>query len=380
MQSWPRRLLKVTAVRLLLLTLALCLIAADSSGVTLIQIQGSPFMALPSADGSLLFASVETPGRKPNEIEEFKRDGAAFTLVQSWQIDGQPLGLALTPDGSALLIADGDAYGIMALPPGAAPRKNDITLLHAGANAGVIEAAVTRDGDYAFFSSERREAVDLVRITHAENQKPGLVFLRSISVDRDPVGLALSPDGRYLYVTSEAGNGAPDCGANAAGTLSVIDVASAEQGSARVAAATGAGCEPVRVAVSPDGKVVWVTVRAENQLTAFDAAKLLSHQRDALIGTMTVGDNPVGLAVAGLGKFVLVANSRRFDQDSTASTVTIVDPQGFVSGGNVITRTIRAGSFPREITESKQNDMIYVTNYNSDTIEAIPESLLAVTN
>ena len=103
-------------------------------------------------------------------------------------------------------------------------------------------------------------------------------YVGAIPLGQAVVGSALSPDGRYLYVTSElAGKDAAVGRIEPDGTLSVINVASAEHNPARAKLATvPAQHEPVRVAVSPDGSVVWVTARASDHLLAFSAAKLLT--------------------------------------------------------------------------------------------------------
>ena len=74
-----------------------------------------------------------------------------------------------------------------------------------------------------------------------------------------------------------------------------------------------AGCGPVRVIVSRDNRVVWVTARESNALLAFDASKLISDQGAALFTSIQVGTSPVGLVfVRADERLVLTANSNRF--------------------------------------------------------------------
>jgi len=115
-------------------------------------------------------------------------------------------------------------------------------------------------------------------------------YVGSISLGDAVVGQALSPDGRWLYVTSElAGSlravlrhGGPGALKKTPGTLSVISVAKAEAGERQAVAATvHAGCQPARVAVAPGGATVWVTARASDDLLAFSASQLISHPAHA---------------------------------------------------------------------------------------------------
>jgi len=50
-----------------------------------------------------------------------------------------------------------------------------------------------------------------------------------------------------------------------------------------------AGCQPVRVAVSPDGRTVWVTALQSDALLGFSAAGLLGDPSRALQAVVRVG-------------------------------------------------------------------------------------------
>jgi len=53
-----------------------------------------------------------------------------------------------------------------------------------------------------------------------------------------------------------------------------------------------AGCNPVRVIVTPDGKTAWVTVRESDALLAFDTAKMLSDPKHSLVARWTSAPTP----------------------------------------------------------------------------------------
>jgi DNA-binding beta-propeller fold protein YncE len=368
MNSTARARLRCAAT----LLLAIYLPAAGASGVTFLDVSGSPFMALPSADGSTLFVTVQTPGNQPNELAVFQRIGPHFTNARNIRLDGAPAGLALTPDGKTLVIADGDRYAVLATGSITASVPA-VSYLGAGEDSGVVEAVTSPDGNYAFFSNETRSAIDVVRL------RPQLSLVGSIGVERGPVGLALSPDGHYLYATSEvSSNGIGACNGRPEGRLSAIDAVQAETDPRRALIASAvAGCEPVRVAGSPDGHVLWVTVRGANRLAAFDAEKLRTDPSKALIASLEVGEAPVGLLASTDGNYVVVANSNRFNPNATSSTLTVFDPKAFLSGAPVETLTLDTGAFPREITESPINREIYVTNFAGGRVEVVPTAMLS---
>ena len=143
----------------------------------------------------------------------------------------------------------------------------------------------------------------------------------SIPAEPGPVGLAFSPDSRWLYSTSEA-----SAARGQIGTLTVISVPTAESDpAASVVSRVAAGCNPVRVISSTDGRVVWVAARANNSLLAFSAARLRTDPAHALLADVRVGELPVGLALVRNGTRVVVADSSRFTDAGASASLAVVD-------------------------------------------------------
>ena len=134
-------------------------------------------------------------------------------------------------------------------------------------------------------------AIEVFEVNRASNGTVSSTFVGYTELGYAVVGTALSSDGSKLYVASEAAT------INSTqGTLSVLDVAAMKIDPPKaLPASVDAGCSPVRVAISPDGKHVWLNARESNNLLAFDAAKLVSNSSDALLASVQVGTSPVGL-------------------------------------------------------------------------------------
>src|SRR5262249_17448855 len=129
------------------------------------------------------------------------------------------------------------------------------------------------------------------------------------------IALVFSPDERLLYITVEVvpyAYGWPEkcepegraAGAKRPqGALYIVDVGKAEtQPEKSVIGIVGAGCSPVRAAISPGGDMLYVTARNSNAMLAFDTAKLRADPQHALVGAVPVGAAPVPLIVADKGK------------------------------------------------------------------------------
>jgi DNA-binding beta-propeller fold protein YncE len=281
------------------------------------------------------------------------------------------LGMAVTPDRRYLLIADG-AEGAMVVSvhrAEAGARHAVLGTLGGLAGGGAIEVAVSRDGRYAFVSLEDSSQIAVYSLAAAIAGHFGKSsYVGAIPTGTAPVGLAVSPNGRWLYSTSEVASGRN----RGQGSLSVISVAAAEQHPAHAVIATvDAGCSPVRVVVSSDGNQVWVTARESDDLLAFSAAELRARASDPELAAVRVGEAPVGLALVDGGSRVVVADSNRFGANGATSALTIVSTAAALAHRTAIIGTVKAEQFPRDVTVEPAGTVLLVSNFGSGTLEAV---------
>jgi DNA-binding beta-propeller fold protein YncE len=346
----------------------------------MIPMAGPPFGVVASSDGRWAFVAELAAGGS-SRVAVFSTTNAVPRLVRTIAVPALALGDALTESGRYLLVADGN-FGATVVSVERAETGSPNAVLgtleraaprNVGARArlggGAIEVASSADGRYAFVSVEYGDVVAVYDLQAAiADHFARSSYVGSVPLGQAVVGSAVSPDGRWLYVTSELGAGERKL--TSPGTLSVISIARAERDPARsVVATVPAGCQPVRVVVSRDGRTVWVTARASDAVLAFSAAKLLATPALALSAAVRVGEAPVGLALVRGGNRIVVADSNRFGAQGAKSALTVVNVAAALAGRPAILGTIPAGSFPREM--SPDGRMLLVGNFASNQLEDV---------
>ena len=346
-------------------------------------VPGPPFGVVTTPDGRYAFVDL-IRGR----VLVYAVSGFVPRLIRSVSVPGEAVGSSLTRDGRLLLIADGQGATVVSVAraehgtPGAVLGTLSPAPGAPLQAAGAIETASSVDGRFVFVSLEYGAPGGAIAVydlgSDAAPHFGPRDYVGAITLGGAVVGSALSPDGRDLYVTSEiARPSSLNASRMSEGTLSVISVAAAEHGPTHAVLATvPALYQPVRVALSPDGSVVWVTARASDRLLAFSAGKLLSDPRRALLATVKVGTAPVGVAVYDNGARVIVADSDRFNASAANAALTIVDARAALAHRPAVIATVRSGMFPRELAVERDGAVALVSNFASDQLEAVDLSRL----
>jgi len=385
--------------RLLLPALSRCN-APAASPVTYVQLPGHPFKTVATNDDCWLFVALTTSNpRSPNGVALLQRANGQITYKRTFAVEGEPTGMVMTHDGKLLIVADGD-YVVFMDVNRMITGKGDPMLgyISDGEFPGSVYVNVTADDRFLFVSEENIETITVINLqkARAEGFKASAI-VGKIPVGIAPIALTFSPDGRWLYTTSqlapksynwpieckpEGADPATATPRNPKGAIIVVDVARAETDPANaIVARVPAGCSPVRLAISPDGARVYVTARNSNALLAFDTSRMKTDAANALVGTVPVGSSPVGVAVVNDGKQVIVTNSNRFARDQTArQTMTAIDAAKVATGQSAVLGSIPAGIFPREFGQSTDGRTLFVANYLSSELEIIDLNRLPVEN
>jgi YVTN family beta-propeller protein len=361
--------------------------------VTFVDVPGSPFQALPSADGCWIFVSMPGgPARGQAKIGVLRRAAGKVTVERTMPIQGNPTGMVLTHDGRTLIVADGPRLAFVDVDKLVKTRRDAVLgyLDEPAPNGrlGRIYANVTHDDKTLFVADENAQTisvVDLEKIRSSHFHASSIVG--KIPTGMLPIALAFSPDEKLLYTTSQwapaplnwpaeckrEGAATDTTSVNPQGAILIVDVERARTDPAHsLIGAVPAGCSAVRLVLSPSGDRAYVTARNSNALLVFDTSKLRSDPGHARIASIPVGTAPVGIAVVDSGRKVIVTNSNRFAGSSNDhQTLTVVDATKVESGAGAIVGSLPAGAFPREMRVTSDGTTLIVTNFASNSVEII---------
>jgi YVTN family beta-propeller protein len=283
--------------------------------VASVPVGRAPTLLAISPDGSVVYAA--SVGQLAAILTE--TNGVAATT----RIDPYTTGIAVTPDGSRLLLVAASSSRLTVLPVGSLNEASSIALPQPGLYPGGFgRIAVSADARRAWVVNEDRwiGIVDLATGT-----------AQSMTLDMEPNDVAFSRDGRTAYVAG--------CKLYCTtGTIEAIDVVSQV-----VMATMSVGPGSYRFALSPDGRRGYTTNLGGPSLSVVDLAAR------AVRATLPVGIEPTGLAVSADGARVYVTSNR-------TGSLTIVG-----GDGRAVLATVGVPGSPRDVVLSPDGRRAYVS-------------------
>ncbi|MFH1924293.1 MAG: multiheme c-type cytochrome, partial [Planctomycetota bacterium] len=209
--------------------------------------------------------------------------------------------------------------------------------------AGLRE--VTRETCLACHENAHQKPFDyeeaIAKIAHPNEPPEVIVGPRY----KTPLNMALSPNGRDLYVTCEASH-----------TVIVVDAVAR-----RKVAEIPTGGHPTEVAFSPDGTRAYVTNRLDDSVSVIHVAAR------KVLQTIPVGDEPHGVLTDGGGKHLYVLNT-------SAGSISVIDTESMKE-----VKRLAASRSPWSLALSPDGSRIAVTNSLSRFVEFRTPSVSEVT-
>jgi YVTN family beta-propeller protein len=185
-----------------------------------------------------------------------------------------------------------------------------------------------------------------------------------ITVGLAPAGLAITPNGAFVYVINYV-DGNPGTG-----TISIIETSS----NTVVGTITGFS-GPFQIAITPDGNYAYVTNFGSNNFSPVGTTMMVVNLKTNTIKTtIGLGTQPAGVAIAPNGRFVYVSNYNTLylgpnytDLTPGVGTINIID----VHTNKVLPQAFVVGSSPANIAISPNGQRGYVSNYSSNTVSVL---------
>ena len=194
---------------------------------------------------------------------------------------------------------------------------------------------------YLFSGNAGTEDVAVMDLERALKGEPVVEIAPRIPVQSGPFGIAASPNGKLIAVTSRESNLEDDVEGN---TISIIDVDLARKGkpgaeAARVQVGTDdpkALGRPFAVAWTPDGKYIVVANFRTNNVSIVDAEMAIAKKAGAEVAriALTRPDNeparPKGVAITADGHYAVVAggnNTIKASATNLTGTAFVIDLQ-----------------------------------------------------
>jgi DNA-binding beta-propeller fold protein YncE len=223
---------------------------------------------------------------------------------------------------------------------------------------------VTADGRWAFVSLPGNGTVGAYRI--GGSALPSLV--RQVYTGQQPLGEALTRDGRYLLAADDA---------NGAAVISVSRAESGRPGAVLGTLGSGSGGGAIEVAVSPDGRFAFVSLENSADIAVFNLQRALASGFGAagFVGTIPVGLAPVGLAVSPDGRWLYATSEVALGARPSPGllggegTLTVISlRRAETDPAASVVSTVQAGCGAVRVITSAPGGVVWVTARESDRL------------
>lgn len=357
---------------------------------------GHPIEALATPDGQYVLVTVNRAMGSGLDVFHAVAGKLERVAFQPLPTDGAQ-GIVLVPHTRMLAVGASNNGVVFLSLDEAIVGKAKPTTLPQGERSSSGYLAVTPDGQVLFVANEYGDGGNIGLIALHPDADGALhpEAVAQIPARNTTPGVAISQDGSRLYTEGEVvppdvaarlpGHGIKELersGCSQAhperqmpnGVLYAIDVAAAraltktsspEQARRSIIGLVDSGCSPVREAITPDGKILYVTARGDNQILIFATKALETKPGISFLRAFASGGTaPVGLKLLNGGKALLVANSNRFSGgNGNVAVFDLAEP-----AAPVLRQTIKTGKFPRNITSSDDGATLYLTIFSGDEL------------
>ena len=191
-----------------------------------------------------------------------------------------PSGMAVTPDGKTVFVTNGEGTSVSAID--VKTRTKYPTDIDLGAHPAAL--VITPDGKTVFVA-KYDSAADTATTTAPGPGSVATIDVKTrtkgpteipLTVGYGPSGMAITPDGKTLFVISDTS------------LVSTIDVATRTKDPTDI----DVGASPSALAITPDGKTVFITNYQSGSVSTIDVTTRKKSSTD-----IRMGEGPSGVAI-----------------------------------------------------------------------------------
>lgn len=256
--------------------------------------RSTPYAVAISPDGKWVYIADQASINRQNGQISVINTGTN-QVVQTVYAGNRPSGLVVSPDGKTLYVTNSGSYDMSVIDlQGPAPVK--IADIPVGNDPEGI--AITPDGKWLYMTN-RTTTTNVVVLNTADLHQALVPIALGL---RSPKSIAVLPDGSKVYVTDENSNN--------------IGVINNETKTPMTAIAAGGASSGI--AVSPDGEYIYVS---STGLGGAGTVKVIRTSDNSLVRSITVGRNPKGLSLTPDGTRIYVACTGSTVSNGTVYTI-----------------------------------------------------------
>jgi YVTN family beta-propeller protein len=230
---------------------------ASNTVIATIPVGNAPYGVAFTPDGARVYVVNENS----NSVSVIATD--SNTVIATVSVGSDPIGVVITPDGTRAYVANQCVFNVTCYPNPGTVSVIDTNPADVATYNTVIATvpeegepvwlAITPDGSRVYSPNPYSDIVSVI-------DTGSNTVIATIPSGVLPTGVAITPDGTRAYVT----NGSPS------GTVSVIDTNPADAAYNTVIATVAVGGSPYLPAITPDGTRVYVANEGSNNVSVLN--------------------------------------------------------------------------------------------------------------
>ena len=318
-----------------------------------------------SPDGKNVYAT----NRATTTVSQYSRNTAtgeltALSLAPTVEAEASPEGIVVSPDGGYVYVANSGSNTVSQYSRDTATGQlTPLSQATVAAGGGPIGIAISPDGNSVYAADSTTNELSQYSRDTETGQLTALSSEATVTAGENVHGILVSPDGENVYATNW-GEGT----VSHEGTVSQYE-RNTETGQLTALspeATVPAGTHPHDLAISPDGKSVYVADDASPG-TVSQFTRTGSGTSGTLMAmstaTVAAGEATEGVVVSPDGKNVYATNEvtnniSQYSRNAGTGELTALS----------LAPTIRAGKRPEGIAISPEGNSVYATNFGSGTV------------